>query len=993
MRAQRHGIEPGLELVYQVFVSVGLARAAAVVLGLGAAFALAQAGLLAWRARQRATAVSAPAWARLAERLAPELGTAATSAVDLERRLATDEAGFSHALAEAHLDSTAVRLTAVDLTRRLREAERPARQRALVASAAALLVALLALAALPQGRRRLAAVLLHPNTAQLIDAPLVADIRLVYRYPAYTGLPNRVVEGGDGSIAAVVGTEVVLSASADTDLRAAELKLEGPDGTASQTLPFQVSKGRNLSGLVPVQRDGRYRLALHTRHGDRLEERVGHAVRAVPDAYPDIAMLAPSKDVELRDTQEVTIDYAAKDDFGVAEVSLVVELEGQKELRRLRVAGGREAEQRREGRYRWSLAEMSLPPGTEGRFYLEAVDNDAISGPKRATSASRRLVLFSAAKHHDEILARQQRVLDALVDWLGADLTAAVGGDVPKALGAHKPIVAQMGALGAELSALVTAMAEDTLAGPEIAAAFANILEHVRRAEHERNVLVGRLAATPRPSLLPSLENERRRAVGQLEKDIIYLDDLLAVQRIDELKRTAKDLLAAQRELGGLLQKYKDTRDPALKAELERRIRALKEQMLGLLARMSKIKQSLPGEYRNLEAASQLAVDDQLRRLEKSLNEGDLDAAARELEQLANMIDDMSQRLDKADEEFGGERYAGIRRQLAQFAEDFKRLEGEQRALTKRSEDMARELREKALKKAGATLERFVAKARAKTAEALQSLAQVGAQDSLYGMQDTLESARQRLLDLDHLLTQKDFAEAQNMVGEALRHEGALKTTLQSRQHQYRLGGATPELDRSAEHAAKAEGQTQEVAEMLAKLLPSGAGQLSKDQQRQAQNLGKKQAQLERDAQRLGQKMDELAGEVPLFGGEPRQSLEGARGEMGQAAGALGGGELPGGAMHGRRAADQLGKLRDALEQASKGGGAGGGLPLPLSMGGGRKRGDGEGQFDPGEEVRIPGSDNKAPPRYRQELLDAAKQKPPAHYEDAVRQYYEELIR
>jgi len=37
--------------------------------------------------------------------------------------------------------------------------------------------------------------------------------------------------------------------------------------------------------------------------------------------------------------------------------------------------------------------------------------------------------------------------------------------------------------------------------------------------------------------------------VAQLEKDIIYLDDLLALQRINELKNTARDLLAAQRSL------------------------------------------------------------------------------------------------------------------------------------------------------------------------------------------------------------------------------------------------------------------------------------------------------------------------------------------------------------------------------------------------------------------------------------------------------------
>ena len=70
-------------------------------------------------------------------------------------------------------------------------------------------------------------------------------------------------------------------------------------------------------------------------------------------------------------------------------------------------------------------------------------------------------------------------------------------------------------------------------------------------------------------------------------------------------------------------------------------------------------------------------------------------------------------------------------------------------------------------------------------------------------------------------------------------------------------------------------------------------------------------------------------------------------------------------------------------------------LPLPLGMGGrgsGRDMGQ-PGPFDP-RDIEIPESDkNRADPRFRQELLEAAKQKPPERFEEAVRRYYEELIR
>lgn len=981
-----------------MFVAVLAAEVGFVRLGLSALGGAALSGVGLWLAsvgvaRRPADFARLLSWARLAERLAPELGTSATSAVDLERQLAAPTAPFSRTLAAAHLESATARLAGLELAPRLERYVWPAGRRALLVAAGSLALAGLALVAASDGRHRLALALLHPGAAELVDAPLVGDVRIIYHYPAYTSLPTRTVEGGDGSITAVTGTDVELFASADVELRKAALHLEGSDGAATEAIEATVS-GRKIGARFTILRDGRYRILLQTKPGDRLEERVGHPVRATADAYPEVTMLAPQKDVEVREHEDVTIDYVAKDDFGVGEVTLVIELSDRKEPVRVRMAGGGVAEPRREGRYRWQLATLQLAAGSEGRFYLEAADNDALNGPKRGASVARRLVLWSAAKHHDEILARQQRALDDLVDWLGADLGMPGTTEPARAIIQHRTLLEQIEKLAADESSLVSEMVQDELAGPEVAAAFANILEHVNRAVHERAGLVARLESTPRAALLQALMAEQRRAVAQLEKDIIYLDDLLAVQRIDELKRTAKDLLAAQRELSDLLQKYKETHDPALRAELEQRIRALKDEMLKLLARMSEIKQRLPGEYRNLEAASQLAVDDQLQRLEKSLRDGDLDAAARELEQLANMIDSMSKQLDKADQEYGGERYGEIRKQLSEFAEQFKRLEGEQRALAKRSEAMTKTLRERALAQAGASLDAFVERARKKTSEAMRALERVHEPESLYGLQDSLEYARQRLRDLDQLLVRKDFSEAQAMVGEALRHEGALKATLQTHQRQYRPGGPTPELDEAALGAKAAEAATQEVGAMLAKLMPAGADQLSRDEQRQAQNMGKKQAELEREARRLGQRMDELASEVPLFGGEPRQNLEGARAEMGQAAGQLAGGELPDGAAHGRRAAEELDKLRQALEQASKGQSGAGGLPMPLGMGGERQRkGDGSGPFNPREEVQIPGNDNRATPRFRKDLLEAAKQKPPAHYEDAVRQYYEELIR
>ena len=72
-----------------------------------------------------------------------------------------------------------------------------------------------------------------------------------------------------------------------------------------------------------------------------------------------------------------------------------------------------------------------------------------------------------------------------------------------------------------------------------------------------------------------------------------------------------------------------------------------------------------------------------------------------------------------------------------------------------------------------------------------------------------------------------------------------------------------------------------------------------------------------------------------------------------------------------QNAIERLAKLRDSLQERSTG------AASP--------------QHDP---VRIPGADESQAPRaWRQELMDAMKEKAPEHFRDDVRRYYEELVK
>lgn len=921
--------------------------------------------------------------AALSDHLAPELGTGTQSAIQLWHHLQKSSNTFSPDLIQNHIRQTAHHLTQLPIEQRLKQKnERLLRQtRVFLFSAFGLLV--IATFSFTNGRTRLWQYLRDPNAARMSDVPLVGDIKLTYHFPAYTGLSQRVVEGGDGSLSAVVGTEVEITAQTMEKAEKAEIHLYVGEIAEPQRIAMSIGQSRQLSARLPIRENGRYHFAV-VQDGDEAIERRGHTIVAIADAHPEISLVAPTADVEVKDNQHLEIVWDAQDDFDVSEVALVIEKANTEPQRVTILTQSPDKNQRREGRYQWALAETGLLSGGDARFYLEVTDNDTVTGPKKGTSATRQLKIFSAQKHHQELLDRQKQVLDMLVDILGDDLLntsgAAANDNDTTYLEQQERHVQALRRVAQNVENLVDALRDDKLSKPAYREAFRNVLDHLHQRADERS------AALSRKSPVNTLRALQTQTIATLEKDVIYLDDLLALQKIDALKLGAKDLLAAQRELQKLLEQYRSTQDPALKASLEKRIRELKQQMMELLAQMASIKESLPGEYRNLESAAMLKLDDQMDRLEQMLAKGDLEAAAKELEQLANMVENMANSINKAEEEFGGEKYAELRAQLAEFANQFKKLEQQQQSLQERSNQLLGDYRKKALEHAGQNLENFVKKARNLTLEALKELDKTEESAASQNVEKQLQEAQQSLLDLDQLLQHRDFAEAREQGDRAANSADMLRNILDNRSQ--RWGAQNKNLREGAKHAAKAAENTDELAELLNKLFPDPNDVLSSEQRQQMQKLAQKQSQLEKEASELGQQMQELSENLPLFGGEPRQSLDAAASEMGDAGQQMKDGNLPNANGHGRRAVEELAKLRQALEQASKG--QQGGLPLPLGMGG-RAGGSNENSQ---EDVQIPQNDkNRAQPRFRKDLLEAAKQKPPTNFEESVRRYYQELIR
>ena len=85
---------------------------------------------------------------------------------------------------------------------------------------------------------------------------------------------------------------------------------------------------------------------------------------------------------------------------------------------------------------------------------------------------------------------------------------------------------------------------------------------------------------------------------------------------------------------------------------------------------------------------------------------------------------------------------------------------------------------------------------------------------------------------------------------------------------------------------------------------------------------------------------------------------------------------------HQQRALEKLGQAQKEMRQQQR-----------QASGGSSSGREGTGQRHSDRKVDIPDADAYRAPQLRRELLDAMKERAPESYEDAIRRYYEELVR
>ncbi|MBL9039519.1 MAG: DUF4175 domain-containing protein, partial [Archangium sp.] len=799
---------------------------------------------------------------------------------------------------------------------------------------------------------------------------------------------------------------VLIVTRADRDVSSAALVVNGV------SVPLRV-KGRELTGSFVVDAPGTSHVAFL--EGSRVvAEGPDMPVVAEPDTAPQVRISAPLDELELDpEARAVTVKYDAVDDFGLSALALVYRADGHQEQRvPLKPDEGRATR----GQYAWSLSALSLRPGATVQYFIEATDNDAVKGPKKAVSRTQRLTLYSAAAHRRDALKKAEALWERLVTHLADRLESrertALTAEVAQQ---HRSTDGAAMMLGSDLAAFAKSLASEREPPEGLLGAAANIATELNRdlSETSLNRLVylrvaGRdpehTSQRPAPAETVRIVGQRlveslRRDAEHSEKNVLYLESLLDRAKLQAMKDLAQELQRERRELSRLLEEFRSTKDDATKQALLERMSALKERMAELQARMSELAKGIRDDFMNREAIDEMMAErdfnSKLDDIEKLVREGNAEEAMKQMQALAMEMDQFLEQLQDASDEADEQADPELAREYREFSEALDQTLEEQQALaerTKKIRDAHREQMKERIASQGAAAKRAVQQKLKELEQAYRAL------DTSRTSADLDQQRAAALGDIENVkqaLEANDFDLAAEAAGSLSEHASALSSEGADQRRRSELYGLPPEMQRRAkqldEELKRGEAKAEEVARALRDVFPPMGSQLSEAERQQVSEQTAQQKKLEQKVGQLKEQMKALGERAPIFDENAAEQLDQAGQHMGTAGERLAGRDPSRGYGEQQGAVQSLRGLQQQLQkqQQRSGGGKGGGLPMPM---GGRGKGQGKGPST--EKVEIPDDDpNNAPRELRKDVMDAMKQGAPDRYRDQNKRYYEELVK
>lgn len=552
-----------------------------------------------------------------------------------------------------------------------------------------------------------------PAYSVTVYQPLELEgLRVRVTPPAYARLTETVQEN-QGDVSGLKGSRVTVTATATQALAQAGLSLDG-----GVLVPGAITHDCLVAVSFTLNQPGAYRLWARSVTGDSLIDPQHYSILVQEDAFPTVELTAPEIDQALRPSLAVAVEGRAGDDVGLSLISLVFEAQGERSDALIARITAQVTDT--SFAYRWDLGSRCLMPGDSVVYWLEARDNDDVSGPKTARSPKRLLRLPTL-----EDFFKQQELADSAV-VRGFERAEPVNSDLRRELERLSQAIKETrGVEWQQKAAIEDALKQEQqlmtdlqqTAEQALAAMrndqnrFSFDRETVQKMEELRQLFDQAATAEMRQyveKMRQAVEKADRNAVEKalenlklsqeefkqrLDATIASLKQLQQEQQVDLLNKQADQLLREQKALKA---QSADSKTDSERQQLARRQDALAKDTDALALKMSEragaLEQNDPEAARPLRNAADLLRNNQTS---STMRQAGQELRQRQMEQAGvdqdRAISDLAQAAAGARQAKSGmrsQRSKAAAQALRQKASEIVRLSRQQESLNQRLDQM-----------------------------------------------------------------------------------------------------------------------------------------------------------------------------------------------------------------------------------------------------------------------------------------------------------------
>ena len=889
----------------------------------------------------------------------------------------------------------------------------------------------------------------------VIVLPEVGDISVRYIYPSYTELPELEMEKTSGDLEAILGTQVQISLKANKAMSKGYILTD--DG---KRLSLKIERDLYLKGDLVLTGERAYWVEVEDTQGYTNPSPIKHYIRTLVDSPPQIKVIAPNCDLTVSEKIKVEFACEASDDFGLTQIDLVYqklrsEASDSTKSERIRIERFDRPVRQKLLNYEWDLEKLDLHPGELISYYLEAWDNDTISGPKSSLSKTYYLEVFSYLKEHEEIEEMEQHFREEILRILGDQIMAksrVENWNEAQGLEELRNVQSDQGRIKKltedllnYLEKLLPRIEADPLGNFQVHSEYKNMEENLAYLKDEKmaEVLSSfsealKASSSTRGQNIEKVKKNQEEIISELEKMSLLAQDLLQDEKMRDVLGTAQDLLESQAELTQRLEEMGEEIDKDKLEELKKSLSEISKLMAKLVNDLSQLPETLPEEFINQDAIKSLDLGEMSGGIEKmadKIRKGELEAALKIAKDLLKMLSSTLATLQAAASQvpsFGNS--SELFQKASAYSQELEKLIEEEKELIDRTNHLDKK-RLQALFKKQESLLKELAKLQGEVIEEAKKLLEnlkgklnyVEIYPAIYQnlslVSRTMEEVLSELLGETPRrakeLLKETIERLRNMSGpldNSILKIGTEKEKISnelSKLSEQREEGEelTPQekglLSLKSNWEAKASDISEiaekivdlrEKEEKIAKSLEFEKEEVEifkEEEISELGNLAEKQKELESRTGKLGRKLEELSGKSSAIGPKIISDMEKASSAMDEASQELERKSTEPALEKEREALYYLGQGKEELASASQKLAElakRAGMPLVgfLQPRGGTLPGGRMG-FREGY-VKIPQAHEYQPPKeFRQELLEALKEKYPEIYEALIKEYYRRL--